>query len=601
MNKYTAKDKLQYYFDKQMAKGTSSIIRLLANIVLSIALFVAIMMLLTKLKDSFFPAFWDSLANIVNSWMPTSEDGSVGELVLNSITALVGLLFSSMLIGIISSALEEKIQNLRQGNSVVLEKNHTVILGYNLGEHGLLKQLLQEQTRQKRCIVIFTDNEKTALEDDLERNIRIPKGVEIICRHGDITSLNDLQVCSIENARVIIINALNDTIRLKALLAVSAIKNTHPECKAKIIACVSDDAHLLPDNKLQQHEITMLQTNQVIAKLIANVATEPGLSNVMREIMDYEGNEIYFERIPAFVNKTFYYASCQLNNAVLLGLKNKTEVLLDPAPDTIISVTDELIVFEESQGSYRLSTFEDFEPVLSVPPMEKEKIGHNLVIFGNSIILDSILDELSNEITNITIICKNRANLSNKFGLKTSIHSVFVDDITDKKLDKYIAEADHIIVLNNRDADKTNDDVDNILLILRIMNIIEQKGYKIHITSELNMENTYNLIAKNDETDYIISSSIASLLLAQLTRNVELRKVFTKLLSSGDRKLSSKPINIFNLKADETYTFQYLKKLLLAYNYVLLGYEQNANLYMNPSISQKITFTEKDRLVILGR
>ena len=139
MKDYSIKDKLNYWLDKQMSKGTVSMIRLLSFAVVFVVLLVTLLFLILKLGDDFVSTFWDSLANIINAWMPSSDDGHIGYIVLNTITAVVGLLFTSILIGVVSSAIEEKLQELRNGNSIVLEKDHTVILGYNTGEHDLLK------------------------------------------------------------------------------------------------------------------------------------------------------------------------------------------------------------------------------------------------------------------------------------------------------------------------------------------------------------------------------------------------------------------------------------------------------------------------------
>ena len=109
MNDYKLSDKLKYWLDKQLSKGTASIIKLLSICVISIVIFVSVVIVLFKLRDGFLEAFWDSLATIVNAWMPSSEDGEAGYIVLNTITAIVGLFFTSILIGVISSGIEAKL------------------------------------------------------------------------------------------------------------------------------------------------------------------------------------------------------------------------------------------------------------------------------------------------------------------------------------------------------------------------------------------------------------------------------------------------------------------------------------------------------------
>jgi len=167
--KYTLINKFKYWLDKQMSKGTVSIIRLLTIAVLAVAIFVSTFEIAFKISDAIISTFWDSLVSIFNSSMPSSEEGTLLYIVLNTISALAGIFFSSLLIGIVSSAFEEKVESLRKGNSVVLEKNHTVVLGYNLGEHGLLKQLILAAGNKRKVIVILTDIEKPEIEQDIQK------------------------------------------------------------------------------------------------------------------------------------------------------------------------------------------------------------------------------------------------------------------------------------------------------------------------------------------------------------------------------------------------------------------------------------------------
>ena len=138
MKDYTFSEKFKYWLDKEMSKGTTSIIKLLSLVVLSVVIMISVIIVVFKFREGFFATFWDSLATIINAWMPSSEDGELGYLILNTLAAIVGLLLTSILIGVVSSGIEERLENLRNGSSTVIEKEHTVILGYNLGEHGLI-------------------------------------------------------------------------------------------------------------------------------------------------------------------------------------------------------------------------------------------------------------------------------------------------------------------------------------------------------------------------------------------------------------------------------------------------------------------------------
>ena len=516
MNDYKLSDKLKYWLDKQLSKGTASIIKLLSICVISIVIFVSVVIVLFKLRDGFLEAFWDSLATIVNAWMPSSEDGEAGYIVLNTITAIVGLFFTSILIGVISSGIEAKLDSIRNGNSIVIEKDHTVILGYTLGEHGLLNQLIIATGDKKRCIVIYTDIEKSEIEQDLHNNVDIPKNIEVICRHGDITNINDLRYCSIDKARVIIINALNDNIRIKALLAVSMLKKEYPECNANIIACVSDEQHLLPRNKTDNNNIIMLKTDDIMAKMIAHTATEPGLSVAFKELLNFEGNELYFEKDERFYGKSVFELAIYIDKATLMGVKHNDRIVLNPDRDMVVQEGDEVLLFEEDERTYEIRDI-DLKNITDreFKDTEKEPKG-TLYIFGNNVLLETIIRELPSDITDIVLVQHGEDQPAYSRDLVKNEHiSVFKGNYQ-KNLSRIAANASHFVILADRTIDEEDSDINNILLLLKLMNLKEINDYTYNVTIELNMENSYNVAMKDDEIDYIVSSNIASLVLAQM-------------------------------------------------------------------------------------
>ena len=167
--------------------------------------------------------FWNSIATVINAWMPYYEEGSVGYLILMSVTAIAGVLFTSVLIGIITSAIEERIGDLKKGNSRVLENGHTVVLGFYPGEYTLLRQLILAAGDDPACILVAEDTERDGMEQDISENLEYPKNVRIVCRTVDITDPASLEKCSLETAGAIIVNPTDDLRTLKTVLAVTAL------------------------------------------------------------------------------------------------------------------------------------------------------------------------------------------------------------------------------------------------------------------------------------------------------------------------------------------------------------------------------------------
>lgn len=600
MKNYSLSERIKYWLDKQMSKGTASIIRLLSFTVLFVVLFISTLIVIFRLRDGFFSAFWDSLATIINAWMPSSDEGNVGYIILNTVAAVVGLLFTSILIGVVSTAIEQKLDELRSGNTKVLEKDHTVILGYNFGEHGLLKQLILATEKRKRTIVIFTDLEKTALEQDLQNNVDIPDNIEVICRHGDITNINDLRYCSIDKAKVVIVNALNDNKRVKAVLAVSLLKKEYPECDANIVACVTNNKYLLPQKKMDKNNVTMFKTDEIMAKMIAHTATEPGLSLAFKELLNFEGNELYFEKDERFCNKTVLELSGYIDNATLIGIKHNGKTALNPSRDTVIEEGDEVLLFEISKGSYHINNIGEKNITDREYRKQLKEAKGKLYIFGSNILLDTITKEIPSDVENIILVPIKKEDKEETDYYNDRITDIFKGDYL-KNLNTIAKDASHIVILSDRTIDKEDADINNILLLLKLMNLKEIFDYPYNITVELNMESSYNVTLKNSKIDYIVSSNIASLVLAQMSENIELEDVFDELLSERGNELYSKQLKPFNLKTDKDYSCGSLKQIVLSYGYTLLGYTHEDNMKLNLKLEDRIQFDENDRLIVLGR
>ena len=599
MKKYSYINRFKYWLDKQMAKGTVSIVRLLVLTIFSVAIFVSIFTLVFRLSDAIVSTLWDSIVSIFNSSMPSSEEGGLVYIILHTITAVVGLMFSSLLIGILSSAVEAKVESLREGDSVVLEEGHTVILGYNFGEHGLLKQLILAAGDEDRCIVILTDIEKPEIEQDIQDSIDIPKNIEIICRHGDITDVNDLRCCSIEKSRVIIINALNDYRRIRSLLAVSALKKEYPECETRIVTCISDKRNSLPASKLISKKISIMNTDDLMAKIIAHTSTEPGLSVAFKDILNFENSEFYLEQDERFSGKTILELTSCVNFASIIGLIRNDKYILNPSRDMLIEENDTLILFEEKPKAYEIQDI-SLKNVTSreYQSLEKWPKG-SLTIFGYNKLLDAIINGLSSDIDSIILASdyeeESQAIIEKHKELNISYYNDYEDNI-----EQLAQESDHIIILPDIDEDKEKADTEVIILVLKLMDIKERMDYSYNITAELHLESSRNVALKNRSIDYIVGSNIASLTLAQISENHKLEKVFDEILSKDGNELYSKPIRSFNINTSHDFSNSSLKQITLSYKYTLLGYIHNNQTILNPDLNDRIELNEDDRLIVLG-
>ncbi len=612
MKKPNRKERFQYWFDNHIAKGTKSMVWMLSIVTAFVIVALAGTEILFQLREDsgFFSTLWDSLAYTVNAEIPSSEDGTVGYILLAAVGGLVGLFFTSVLIGIISSSIEEKLALLKKGNSIVLEQNHIVILGFTPGEYALLSQLVLAEAGNKSCLVIADNIERDEMERLIQENISIPKGLRIICRNANICDPNSLHICSIPSCKAVVVNVLEDSRTAKALLAVSAIINQNDSIQKNIsvISAVSRSELMLPQYTLEKSSIIMLQTHDLIARIIAHSCTQPGLSEAFLDVFNFEGSELYFRQLPDMEGKTFGELIGKVNGAVPVGISHADTVLLNPPCDQTVLPGDALLLFAENSTAGYIES-----KSLRCAPIENQNvdptpISGKVVVIGCNEVLGTLLKELPESIEDVVIANVTEADreiIDSLYNKQNRQLSIFPGNISSEEvLEGLVCRADFVVLLSDYDIDAEQADLQSIYLLLNLRDIKYRLGLSFTITAEMRRESNHNLVAAGDPTDFIIASDIVSMILAQLTKTPMLYPVFQELLSNSGNELYLRSAKAFGCAAKE-YTVQELRLAAFSRGYILVGYLKvrgnSRAILLNPPLEDSVVLAPNDSLVVLGK
>jgi ion channel POLLUX/CASTOR len=121
----------------------------------------------------FLESFWQMLLRVVDGGM-FAGDSSWPTRVLALVVTLAGIFIAGSLIGLISNAVDQKVDQLRRGRSNVLERGHTLILGWSPRVPTIVGELVIANESEKRAaIVVLADLDKTEMEETLRR----PSGI----------------------------------------------------------------------------------------------------------------------------------------------------------------------------------------------------------------------------------------------------------------------------------------------------------------------------------------------------------------------------------------------------------------------------------------
>ena len=607
-SKYSFKQRFSYWFDNKMSKGSLGFIRILIIASILLALLMAGLIILFHFNEEgeIGSVFWDSISTVINAWMPSFEDGSLGYVIIMALTAIAGVLFTSVLIGIITSAIEEKIIELKKGNSEVLEENHIVVLGFTPGEYTLIEQLILSSEGKPLCIVLAEDMDRDELEQQLKENLDVPNNVRIICRSVDITDPASIEKCSIETCETVIISPGEDTKVIKAVLAVVVLMQRNDIHDKRINAIVSKNTHRFPQTVAKAHNLTTLRTNDIVAKMLAHSCTQVGLADTFRDIFNFEGCEFRIVDMPTSDAKTFGELVYTVTDAIPSGIVRGEESILNPKADFKLMPDDRLLVFSEESDDYKLSDidFKQHKHSRKIKLKDSEEKVEVLII-GYNETLTTILRELPENVSKVILI-NNMIPKIEKTSLKDiadkrNLKLVYSDENPNKEdgLLKLAKKAKHIMILSNHDKDSEQTDMETIFLLLNLKDIRNTYDYDFNITVEMQREQSHSLVDFLDTADFLVSSSMSSLVLAQTAQNPELINVFKELLSNKGNELYLKNVGSANLQGKNKVAD--LRYLLLKNGYILLGYvDKNKNSGFLLDTSMEIELKATDNLIVLG-
>ena len=159
----TLRERINYRFDSLMSKGTLALIGGLFVISLTIIIIAAAIVslggMLTAPQDSSGPmpfgeAVWESLMRTLDAGTMGGDTGWVFRGIMLFVT-LGGIFVVSTLIGVLSNGIESQMERLRKGRSLVLEHDHTVILGWSPQIFTIISELvLANENRKSGAVVV---------------------------------------------------------------------------------------------------------------------------------------------------------------------------------------------------------------------------------------------------------------------------------------------------------------------------------------------------------------------------------------------------------------------------------------------------------------
>ncbi len=631
MKRITLRRRLRYWFENTISKGTVAVIGWLfvASLILITGMSIIIYVTKVGFQDkSFFEIMWANLQRTLSTGAMGRDTGSWSFLLLMFLTTFGGVFVVSILIGLLTTGIKNKIDELRKGRSHVAEEGYTLILGWSLQIFTIISELVTANENQPRsCIVILAQKDKIQMEDAIREKIGTPRRTRIVCRTGNPIDLNDLEIVNPDAARSIIILAPEakdpDIHVIKTVLALTNRKDRRPD-PYHVVAAVRERRNLEVARMIGKDEVQFVLVSDLIARIAAQTCRQSGLSVVYTELLDFGGDEIYFKEEPSVVGKTFGDVLFIYEDSSVIGLRFADgRIQLNPPMDTTIRTGDKLIAVSEDDDTIVLSNLSDYgidgDAIRNVPP--RPPVPEKILILGWNHRTTSIIRELDSYLapgSRVTVVAENKELTTPEFqdrikalGLKNTSASYLDGDITDRAVLDGLAinGFNNIIVLSYSDTlDAEQADARTLICLLHLRDINDKAGHSTPIVSEMLDLKNRDLAEVTHADDFIISDRLISLALSQISENRELSAVFDDLFDPEGSELYTKPADLY-VGIGKPVNFYTVVQSARAKSEVAIGYRiaalshdaaQSYGVAVNPDKSDRITFASDDRIIVLA-
>ena len=610
---------VRYRFDNLMSKGLLSLIGLLTLVT---AVFVLLMTVLVMLFSS-YPVqgesvgemIWFSLMHALDPGTVVGAEGLAYRAIM-LITTFGGLVFLAGLIGIVSGAFDTKVEELRKGRSRVIESDHTLILGWNSRVFSLVKEIsLANLSRKKASIVILAAGDKVEMEDAIKEQVgRIGK-TRVIVRSGDPMSLADLEIASHATARSIIILAADeaenaDLVTMKTALALVNNPN-RPEQQYHIVAELQELENLERAQLVSAKEVKWILAGDVMSRIMVQTSRQSGLSQIFLDLLDFDGDEIYFTQRSQLVGKSYLQAQHEFSNATLIGVLRDGDLALNPARTMKIKEGDQLIVIAPDDSLIRTSDSYAFDKAaisnskIAAPKPEKA------LILGQNENLPVILSELEQYVakgSSVTLV-SDQPKMTLAPSEKLKVTFVSGDPTSRAVLDRVKVQSfDHIIVLANRELSAEESDAITLITLLQLRAIAAKSGKSFNIVTEMLDDKNRQLAESAEADDFIVSDQLIGLMMSQISENPDLAEVFGYLFSSEGSEISLHPASWY-VKLGETVDMHVLIEAAAKRGETAIGYrkadlessQQNSyGVALNPEKVRRFKLVEGDKVIVLA-
>ena len=617
--------KIRYYIDKSLARSFIYVVYLLALIVCFVVACITAMDIyfgdgeLRNFSQIFLDYFFAAIRG-----EGENTNSTFINILINTLIMLTGLFVSSIVIGILVNSIAESIDNVRSGKSFIDEKNHQLILGWSNGISLVFREFLLANSNNKDSNIVFLD-EINPVEANEKIMTMFPNKEEyqkIIPKQGRISDRKYLEMVNVNEARSILINHDDD---MESIKAIAAIVNNPERKKDKynIVSKMNIKENYELAKIIGGEETKVLFFGDMLARVGAQSCLQSGLANVYLDLVNFDGDEIYFHKEDSLVGKTYEEAILSYETSSIIGIEREGDVLINPKWEKI-KTDDSLIAISMDDDTVIKDGVENFlvdqKKIVKTAP-NKNKVD-TIYIFGycegDLSKLEVICSHLINYLddgSKIFLVNDNKdsANIESKINPAKDIQISFIEGNCRSRefLEQIdIESGDKLLILSsfNGSNDINKCDAQTLFTLINLRDIEKKENKNFVLTTELINSHNAEIFASNSDDDYLYSEDIVQSMLVQIAENPFLSIFFDNLASPEGSEIYFKPITEY-VDVSEPIDFYTICQSASFKGETAIGYQTseredlktlNAGVNINPLKSKKRLYNPDDKLIVFA-
>ncbi len=546
------RQRLRYRFDNVLARGTGAALVWLGAVTIAAVLVSSLLLTIFGVtltgseNGAWLEDFWQSLLRILDTGTMAGDVGW-GRRVLALLVTLFGVLIAGTLIGIIAAGVEDRIDSMRRGRSVVIESGHLVILGGSNRIPAIIEQLvLANAAHDSNTIVVLTEVDPTELRRSVVELISDRHHTRIVYRFGDPRVRADIALARVSEARGVIVLPHDDGGDVSVVHTVLALNAELGGLQSiRVVAEVSDAT--TAERLVQACGPTMhpIATAQAIARTSAFALRQRGLSRVVNELTDFSGCDLHLTDRPELLGVRFDEIVGRFANARPIGISRRDgRVELNPSPESAMAAGDRLILL-----AYDLESLESAPATSQLPsggPAERrsarvtEPVEEHILVVGWNSLGPHLLSGWA---------AHTSASSSVEVAFDprhVELGDVVVPDIdVDVRLSPTLESSSlsldplptTIVVLGYSSVDVDAADARTMLDVMQLRRRCAQAGDVPRLVVQMLGEEHADLADLTGPDDFLISAALGSQLIAQLIEQPERRDVLLELYGGEDASI----------------------------------------------------------------